>query len=85
MANFIGISLKSKQNRVSSNKFSQDTEVSHAYSHKEFVEIDRAHNEAHDRIFGPWRVKPGGLSVIFDFSKKRFQGLLEISSQNCPV
>lgn len=49
--------------RVSSNKFSQDTEICYAQNHREFTELDRQHSMCHDRIFGPWRVKPGGLSV----------------------
>lgn len=53
--------------RVSSNKFSQDTEISYAGNHREFAELDRQHSLCHDRIFGPWRVKPGGLSVSKTF------------------
>lgn len=53
--------------RVSSNKFSQDTEICYAQNHREFTELDRQHTMCHDRIFGPWRVKPGGLSVSKTF------------------
>ena len=58
--------------RVSSNKFSQDTEISHAFNYKEFAHLDHQHSLAHDRIFGPWRVKPGGLSVNFNFYRNLF-------------
>ena len=30
---------------------------------EEFLEIERIPEETNGRIFGPWRVKPGGLSV----------------------
>jgi len=53
--------------RVSSNKYSHDTEISHAFNYKEFAQIDHMQNQQHDRIFGPWRVKPGGLSVSKTF------------------
>ena len=49
--------------RVSSNKMSGQTEIFYAVNHKEFLSIDRIPEESNERIFGPWRVKPGGLSV----------------------
>lgn len=53
--------------RVSSNKYSHDTEISHALNYKEFAHLDHIQNQQNDRIFGPWRVKPGGLSVSRTF------------------
>jgi len=53
--------------RVSSNKFSQDTEICHAFNYKEFAHLDHMQSQTNDRIYGPWRVKPGGLSVSRTF------------------
>lgn len=50
--------------RVCNNKMTQETEIYYAMSHQEFLQIDRIPEESDERIFGPWRVKPGGLSVM---------------------
>lgn len=52
---------------VCNNRKTNETEVYNAFSHKEFLKIDRIPEENGDRIFGPWRVKPGGLSVSRTF------------------
>jgi hypothetical protein len=49
--------------RVCSNMKTQETEIYYANTHQEFLEIDRIPENGKGRIFGPWRVKPGGLSV----------------------
>ena len=45
----------------------QETEIYYASNHQEFLQIDRIPEESEERIFGPWRVKPGGLSVSRTF------------------
>lgn len=49
--------------RVCSNRATGQTEIYYASNHQEFLQIDRIPEEGNERIFGPWRVKPGGLSV----------------------
>lgn len=51
--------------RVSSNTESNQTEIYYANNHQEFMDIDKLEESAQNKnkIFGPWRVKPGGLSV----------------------
>lgn len=51
--------------RVSSNTDTNETEIYYAKSHQEFMDIDKLEetNQGRNKIFGPWRVKPGGLSV----------------------
>jgi hypothetical protein len=58
--------------RVCSNRMTGQTEIYYASNHQEFLQIDRIPEEGNERIFGPWRVKPGGLSVSFllKFSQK---------------
>ena len=51
--------------RVCNNKATMETEIYHASTHHDFAQIDRIPEESDERIFGPWRVKPGGLSVLF--------------------
>lgn len=53
--------------RVCNNKVSQETEIYYATTHQEFLQIDRIPEESDERVFGPWRVKPGGLSVSRTF------------------
>ena len=53
--------------RVCNNKMTHETEVYHASNHQEFLQIDRIPDESDERVFGPWRVKPGGLSVSRTF------------------
>ncbi len=53
--------------RVCNNRRTNETELYNAFSHKDFLKIDRIPEESGDRIFGPWRVKPGGLSVSRTF------------------
>jgi serine/threonine protein phosphatase PrpC len=53
--------------RVCSNKTTGQTEIFYALNHQEFLQIDRIPEESSERIFGPWRVKPGGLSVSHFF------------------
>lgn len=53
--------------RVSSNKITGQTEIFYASNHQEFLQIDKIPEESDERIFGPWRVKPGGLSVNISF------------------
>lgn len=78
--------------RVCSNQKTQETEIYYASTRKEFLEIERIPEETHGRIFGPWRAKPGGLSVIilalllsshfsliFLLKIFRYRGLLETS------
>ena len=55
--------------RVCSNTATQETEIYYASSEKEFFEIDKFPEQSEDRIFGPWRAKPGGLSVQKLFEK----------------
>lgn len=56
--------------RVSSNTETNETEIYYANNHQEFMEIDKLEdmNQGRNKIFGPWRVKPGGLSVIPQFT-----------------
>lgn len=54
--------------RVSSNKHTQETEIYYANTEAEFFEIDRIPEDTDDKIFGPWRVKPGGLSVRYSLT-----------------
>ena len=63
--------------RVCNNKVTQETEIYYATNHQDFLQIDRIPEESEDRLFGPWRVKPGGLSV--DTSYIRCREHLEIS------
>jgi serine/threonine protein phosphatase PrpC len=57
--------------RVCSNSEIEQTEIFYASSHQEFLDIDRlSENSNKIRVFGPWRVKPGGLSVIFIVNEK---------------
>ena len=49
--------------RVCNNKVTMETEIYHATTHSDFAQVDRIPEESDERIFGPWRVKPGGLSV----------------------
>lgn len=49
--------------RVATNKNTEMSEVFYAESHKEFLEIDQLTETTYDLAFGPWRVRPGGLSV----------------------
>lgn len=53
--------------RVCNNRRSNETEIYNAFSHKDFLKIDRIPEDNGDRIFGPWRIKPGGLSVSRTF------------------
>lgn len=53
--------------RVCNNRRTNETEIYNAFSHKDFLKVDRIPEESGDRIFGPWRVKPGGLSVSRTF------------------
>lgn len=39
----------------------------YAANQQDFLQIDRIPEESEERLFGPWRVKPGGLSVLFDY------------------
>lgn len=53
--------------RVCNNRRINETELYNAFSHKDFTKIDKIPEESGDRIFGPWRIKPGGLSVSRTF------------------
>jgi hypothetical protein len=55
--------------RVSANSELNRNEVFYAESYSEYLEVQEIEKtESHFRQFGPWRVKPGGLSVrIFSF------------------
>ena len=53
--------------RVCNNRQSNETEIYNVSSHKDFLKIDRIPEDAGNRVFGPWRVKPGGLSVSRTF------------------
>lgn len=66
--------------RACNNKMTQETEIYYASSHQEFLQIDRIPEESEERVFGPWRVKPGGLSVRSSYC--RFQELSETSRAN---
>jgi protein phosphatase PTC2/3 len=48
---------------VCNNKVTHETELYTASNHQVFTQIDKIPEESEERIFGPWRVKPGGLSV----------------------
>lgn len=39
------------------------SQVYFANNYNQFNELDSQQNVAKNKIFGPWRVKPGGLSV----------------------
>ena len=54
--------------RVCANKVTEETEVFYANTHQEFLEIDRLSERSEEREFGPWRVKPGGLSVKYQIT-----------------
>lgn len=49
--------------RVATNKYTEQNEVFYAVSHQEFLEIEELSEKSAELIFGPWRVRPGGLSV----------------------
>jgi len=49
--------------RVSSHKMTQETEIYYANNEQEFLHLDPLPERSPNKIFGPWRVKPGGLSV----------------------
>lgn len=53
--------------RVCNNKATQETEIYYATNQQDFLQIDRIPEESDERLFGPWRVKPGGLSVGFPY------------------
>lgn len=53
--------------RVCNNRRSNETEIYNAFTHKDFLKIDRIPEDNGDRLFGPWRIKPGGLSVSRTF------------------
>jgi protein phosphatase 2C family protein 2/3 len=44
-----------------------ETEVYNVSTHKDFLKIDRIPEDSGTKVFGPWRVKPGGLSVSRTF------------------
>jgi hypothetical protein len=53
--------------RVSANEQLNRNEVFYADSYEDFLEAQHIEEtESHFRQFGPWRVKPGGLSVSFN-------------------
>lgn len=66
--------------RVCNNKFTMETEIYYAATHQDFLQIDRIPEESEERVFGPWRVKPGGLSVQSTYP--RFRELLETLRAN---
>jgi hypothetical protein len=55
--------------RVSANSELNRNEVFYADSYEDFLQVeDIEKTESHFRQFGPWRVKPGGLSVSLNIS-----------------
>ena len=49
--------------RISSDKESGENEVLEAKSEEEFLSINQKAEETDDKVFGPWRIKQGDLSV----------------------
>ena len=53
--------------RMSSCRRTGKNQIYIARNHNEFSELDQQQETQKDKQFGPWRVRPGGLSVTLYF------------------
>lgn len=49
--------------KVGTDKYTEQTEVFYVSNHREFQKIENFAESSDGLVFGPWRVRPGGLSV----------------------